>query len=652
MTQAISKRGWRALSAPTMQEIPFEKNPEAFAFGEKLLAGKIDMVICMTGVGTRMLIEVLSARFSQEKIITALSAKTIVARGPKSIKALKEFGIPVTLTIPEPNTTLEILETLDLSSKSISLDGKTVAIQEYGLPSEDLMEGLKKRKAHVIRVPVYRWALPDNLKPLEEAMDEIIRGKVQIAFFTNAMQARHVVQVAEQRGVEKEFRNAMKKVVIASVGPTCSEAVRECGFAVDFEPAHAKMGQLVSESAAQIEKLLEEKKVETVSVISRKREKETDAEKKARQESVFLKACRMEKTPYTPVWLMRQAGRYMKEYRRVRDKVSFIELCKSPELCAQVTIEACEKINADAAIIFSDILLIVQPFGLGLEYAAGEGPVISGQLTNKADVDRMPEVNPDDSLSYVYDAIRLTRQCMNPSTPLIGFSGAPFTLAAYMIEGGSSRAFIKTKKFMYDDPGAWHALMQKISRALVRYLNGQVNAGADALQLFDSWVGSLSPSEYREFVLPHSKSVIDGIVPSPQPSPASGRGSEVNFPSPSGRGQGEGVPIIHFGTGTGTFLKEMREAGGDVIGVDFHTELDQAWKQIGYDKAVQGNLDPASLLANPDYFLKSAKRILNQAEGRPGHIFNLGHGILPSTPVENVIRLIDFVHEQSQTRHA
>ncbi len=352
--------------------------------------------------------------------------------------------------------------------------------------------------------------------------------------------------------------------------------------------------------------------------------KENPDEKKIRSESVFMKACRREAVPYTPIWLMRQAGRYMKEYRDLRERVPFLELCRNKELACEVTVTACEKIKADAAIIFSDILLILEPLGLGLEYSAGDGPVISGDIQTGADVDRLREIEPETSLAYVLEAVRLTRSVLNAKTPLIGFSGAPFTLASYILEGGSSRVFLKTKRFMTTDPGAWHALMQKISRGLIRFLNAQAEAGADCLQIFDSWAGCLSPADYREFVLPHSRAVIQGIR--------------------------KGIPVIHFGTGTGLFLEDLRDAGGDVIGVDFHLPLDQAWNRIGYDKAVQGNLDPALLCSPRDYFLKKAQMILDQAAGRPGHIFNLGHGILPQTPVDNVIALIDYVHEMSSKK--
>lgn len=340
-----------------------------------------------------------------------------------------------------------------------------------------------------------------------------------------------------------------------------------------------------------------------------------------RESSPFLKACRREKTAVTPIWLMRQAGRYMKEYRAVREKVSFLDLCKNPELCAEVAVTAQERIGADAAIIFSDLLPILEPLGFGLEYSAGHGPIITGRMGSLADVERLPEADVEGALSYVFEAVRRTRKHLKPEIPLIGFAGAPFTLAAYILEGKSSRVFTKAKHFMLTQPTAWHALLEKITRALIPYINGQIRSGADAIQIFDSWVGCLTGEQFRQFVLPHSGAVIRGI--------------------------GKGVPVIHFGTGTGPFLKIFREAGGDVIGIDQKIPLGQAWDEAGHDVAIQGNLDPM-LLCGPTGELKAhVKKILDQAGGRPGHIFNLGHGIVPQTPVDNVIRLIDLVHELS-----
>ena len=334
-------------------------------------------------------------------------------------------------------------------------------------------------------------------------------------------------------------------------------------------------------------------------------------------DSPFMRACRREPVPYTPVWLMRQAGRYMAEYREVRARTTFLELCKTPSLAAEVTVTAAERLGVDAAIIFADILLILEPMGIDLEFAKGEGPVIHNPVRTGADVDRLREVDDVNSLHFVLEAIAQTRSALKPDIPLIGFSGAPFTLASYICEGGGSKNYVVTKTLMYNDSGAWHSMMSLISRALGKYLNAQIAAGAQAVQLFDSWVGCLSPEDYREFVLPHTRAVIENITP--------------------------GVPVIHFGTGTGTLLELMREAGGQVIGLDWRVQLDDGWRRVGHDVSVMGNLDPVSLFANRDYVITQAKRILDQAGGRAGHIFNLGHGILPDTPVENVEQLVALV---------
>jgi uroporphyrinogen decarboxylase len=331
-----------------------------------------------------------------------------------------------------------------------------------------------------------------------------------------------------------------------------------------------------------------------------------------------MRACRREPVPYTPIWLMRQAGRYMPEYREVRAKTSFLELCKNPALAAEVTVTAAERLGVDAAIIFADILLILEPMGIDLEFAAGEGPVIHNPVRQASDVDRLVELEDVGALEFVNEAIRQTRRELPPDIPLIGFCGAPFTLASYLIEGGASKNYVQTKRLMYNDPGAWNAMMSLIARGLAKYLNAQIDAGAQAVQLFDSWVGCLNPDDYREFVLPHTRSVIRGVK--------------------------AGVPVLHFGTGTAALLELMREAGGDVIGLDWRVRLDEGWLRLGHDVAVMGNLDPVVLFANQDVLRREAVRVLEQAGGRPGHIFNLGHGILPETPVENVIALVEFVH--------
>ena len=621
MAESIRRNGGRPVSAPSLREVPLEENLQAFAFAEKLFAGKIDMLICLTGVGTRTLLQALSTRFDLAKVLEALGRITVVARGPKPIRVLKEYAIPITLTIPEPNTWREILETLDESARGITLEGKTVAVQEYGISNAQLIDGLKERGANVLRVPVYRWDLPKDTAPLLAGIRQVIEGQVQIAVFTNAAQVYHLLRFASGEGLEKGLREGLRRVVIASVGPTTTEALLEAGLAVDFEPTHPKMGVLVTELADRAEQLVREKREGPTRPSWRTRPASAGAPG-SREEAAFLRACRRQPVPFTPVWLMRQAGRYLKEYRAIRNKVPFAELCKNPQLAAEVTVVAAERLKADAAIIFSDLLLILEPMGLALEYGAENGPEVAGKVASAQEIDRLAEVEPAESLTFVFEAVRIARSALSPQVPLIGFSGAPFTLASYLLEGGSSRSFLRTKQLMHTDPGAWKALMEKLVRALVKHLNKQIEAGADAVQIFDSWVGCLAPADYREQVLAHTQALIQGVKP--------------------------GVPVIHFGTGTAAFLKEMRQAGGDLIGVDWRVELDKAWEAVGHDVGIQGNLDPAVLLSRREVIREHVERILAQAGGRPGHIFNLGHGVLPNTPEENVLYLVETVHELSQ----
>ncbi|MBI5418436.1 uroporphyrinogen decarboxylase [Candidatus Poribacteria bacterium] len=339
--------------------------------------------------------------------------------------------------------------------------------------------------------------------------------------------------------------------------------------------------------------------------------------------NTFIKACRREKTEYTPVWLMRQAGRYMEEYRQIKTKYTFLEMCKNPEIAATVTLQPIKKIPLDAAIIFADILLPLEGMGINFNFGKNDGPVISNPVRTAQDVEKILVIEPEKDVPYLIEAIKIVRRELDGKIPLIGFSGAPFTLASYIIEGGHSKDYALTKIMMYNEPLVWHKLMDKLTSTIIKYLTAQVQAGAQALQLFDSWIGCLSEGDYREFILPYSKKIFVSL-------------KQFN------------IPTIHFGTGTSHILELLKEAGGDVIGVDWRTDLDKAWARLGNDVAVQGNLDPIVLLCKPEEIIKKAKKILDLANNRPGHIFNLGHGILQQTPVENVITLVNTVHEYSK----
>jgi uroporphyrinogen decarboxylase len=340
----------------------------------------------------------------------------------------------------------------------------------------------------------------------------------------------------------------------------------------------------------------------------------------------FLRACLRQPVDKTPVWFLRQAGRYMPEYQAVRRHHSLLQICKNPELAAEVTITAAEKLDVDAAIIFADLLLPLEGMGLDFEFLAGEGPVIHRPVRTAAAVDNL-RIDRAHELGYVAEAIRKVVAHFNDRIGIVGFCGAPFTLASYMIEGGGSRNYIFTKTMMYREPSVWQLLLEKLAAVLEEYAAQQVEAGADVIQIFDSWAGALSPTDYRDFVLPVTSRLVRRV-------------------------QALGVPVIYFGVDTAALLSAMRETGADVIGLDWRVPLDQGWATLGHAVAVQGNLDPITLFANEDLLRQRVREILEQAGGRPGHIFNLGHGIVPGTPVENVQRVVQYVREFSSGEHA
>jgi uroporphyrinogen decarboxylase len=337
--------------------------------------------------------------------------------------------------------------------------------------------------------------------------------------------------------------------------------------------------------------------------------------------SRFLRACRKLPVDATPIWFMRQAGRYMSEYRRLRRRYTILQLCRHPEAACEVTLQPVRALGVDAAILFSDILLPLYPMGVRVEFKRGEGPALAPWVRDLSEVRRLRAFYPEEDLGFVLQTIRLVRQELDGKVPLIGFVGAPFTLASYLIEGGPSKDYVHTKKLMRSEPHAWGLLMSKLAKMAADYLRAQVKAGAQAVQIFDSWVGTLSAQEYSRFVAPYSRRLLQAASKA-------------------------GVPVIHFGTGTCAFLEDFCKAGGDVIGIDWRIPLDQAWSHIG-SRAIQGNLDPAHLLLPLKPLKDSVRDVLRRAHGRPGHIFNLGHGVLPQTPVSHVRAVVDWVHELS-----
>jgi uroporphyrinogen decarboxylase len=335
---------------------------------------------------------------------------------------------------------------------------------------------------------------------------------------------------------------------------------------------------------------------------------------------LLLRAARRESVERTPIWFMRQAGRALPEYRQVREHHGLFEICQTPELCAEVTMQPVDRLGVDGAVLFADIMLPIA-FGLGvdLELVENVGPIIERPLRSEDDIARLRATPAEEAVPFVMDTIRILRRELRPGVTVIGFSGAPFTVASYLIEGRPSRDFLKTKAMMHGQPALWHALMERLSRMVLDYLLAQARAGAQVVQLFDSWVGALAPNDYRERVMPYVAPIFAGL-------------------------EAHGIPSVHFGTATAGLLTAMREAGGDVIGLDWRVELGAAWREIGFDRGVQGNLDPATMLADWPVIERAAGAILEGAERRPGHIFNLGHGVLPDTPVDHLRRLVELVH--------
>ena len=334
--------------------------------------------------------------------------------------------------------------------------------------------------------------------------------------------------------------------------------------------------------------------------------------------SAFLKACRGEKTDYTPIWLNRQAGRYMPEYHQVKGNTRSLDFFKTPHLAAKVTCDAQRILGVDAAIMFADLLPILEPMGLSLDYIPGVGPQFANPVRSHGDIDALRVDPAIDTMPYIAEVIQLIRAELPADIPLIGFGGAPFTLASYAVEGKGSRNYIHVKQMMYGDTGAWHALMTKITDSVIDYMNYQIDSGVQAVQLFDSWVGCLSPADYQEYVFSHTERLMQAI---------------------SGK-----VPVIHFGTGNPALAPLMAKAGGDVLALDWRTPLRETWDKTGV-VAVQGNMDPIILCADRASVDRKAGEVLAEVGGRPGHIFNLGHGIIPETPVDNVKALVDYVHQ-------
>ena len=626
----IERFGGVPFVSPSMREVPIDKNKEAIEFAYRVMTAEIGAVIFLTGVGFKQLIAAIEPHVDKQRFLDSLSDIPTVARGPKPVAAMREFGLQPTHRAPEPNTWREVLQTIDIH---VPISNVEVGLQEYGVTNHSLIAGLEARGAKVTTVKVYQWELPEDIQPLIDNVQAIVRGERDCLLFTSAHQAVNLLRIAQQLDCEAALRLALRSMVVASIGPTTSEMLQHLEIPIDLEPEHSKMGHLVQASAEKSPRILKAKRFTGITGLpigvsrndlSNKDKQASGATMNPYHDNPFMKACFRQESDVTPVWLMRQAGRYMAEYRAVREKVSFLELCKNPKLCAEVMVTAVEKLGVDAAIIFSDLLPILEPMGFHLEFTAGDGPVIHNPIRTPKDVDRVKALESMEPLQFVADTVTATRASLPERIPVIGFSGSPFTLASYMIEGSGSRNYVHTKTLMYSDPAAWKVLMDKLVESIALYLNSQIAAGAQCVQLFDSWAGCLSPNEYRTRILPHMHQLLESIVP--------------------------GVPVVNFATGNPMLTSLLRGDARTVVGLDWRVPLDVGWDMAGNDRAVQGNLDPTVLFSDLGTIRDQVHYVLSQAAGRPGHIFNLGHGILPGTPVDNVIALVDMVHELSDRR--
>lgn len=602
MKKLIEKYQAIPLIAPVLKEIPLTDNKKAFEVFPQISSGFFDYILFLTGIGIKTLIATLATQIPKEKIIKMLSQQKIIVRGPKPATVCNLHGIPIALKASEPNTWKEIISGIQ---NNFVIHSKKILIIEYGTSNEQLISALTELGAQIHTLSVYHWSLPDDLKPAREVIEHIIQKKADYVLFTSAIQVDHMLQIAQQMKKELPLRKGLYHSVIASIGPVTSERLSEKQIFPDIESFPNKMETLVETIATKGQKILDEKQ-----------------KKKKFQEnspSFMRVASLLKPTPIIPVWLMRQAGRYMAEYQLIRASKDFLSFCKDPDLCIEATVGAVERLGVDAAIIFSDILLILEPMGFKLHYP--EGPVIDNPVKNPDDLKYLKPVSMDESFTFLKKAIQGVKKNLPARIPLIGFCGAPFTMASYVIEGGSTKDFKKTKKFMQTYPEAWHKLMEHLTNHLAHLLLFQIKAGCEIVQIFDSWVSQLSAEEYQSFALPYTQKLFS-LIPSE-------------------------IPSIHFGSFGQNLLTEQIKGGGSIMSLHFTVDPKMALQAISQNKGIQGNLNPDLLFESPSVFLKETEKILGIFGKRKGYIFNLGHGIKPHTPVNHVIRLVDFIHEWS-----
>ncbi len=571
--------------------------------GNQLITGGIDILLFVSNWGFGHFFDVCRTSIEEQRLIDSLADVTTMVGQGILTQRFAELGIQPSVEFSESNNWRDVLVAMDGSCR---IANQIIAI-EAAADAHTLTAGLEARGAEVKKIDTVRYE--GFLNAAEQALvDGVLSGEITAIILSDHGAALRFEQIRSRHGAPFE-----RPLIVIP------RSVFQDGFRQKYDDPYV-VDSLATIQLVDLKQRLIKRQNSRIQWVDM--ENQTKQSQASWYDSPFMKAVRREPTDVTPIWMMRQAGRYMQEYREVRAKTSFLDLCKNPALCSEVMCTAVERLGVDAAIIFSDLLPILEPMGLDLEFVAGDGPVIHNPIREASDVDRVHRLESLDSLDFVMETVRQTRMDLPEDMPLIGFAGAPFTLASYMIEGGSSRNYAHAKSLMFQDAGAWDKLMGDLVHSITLYLHGQIEAGAQVVQLFDSWAGCLNVSDYRRYVLPYVQEIIAAVAPR--------------------------APVINFATGNPALLPLLAETRAAVVGVDWRVELGAAWEMIGHDRAVQGNLDPIVLLTEPTEIRRRAAEVLSQAAGRPGHIFNLGHGILPQTDVDNAIALVDAVHELSQ----
>ncbi len=592
------------------------ENQSISRFVNQLLTGQIEIVVFVTATGVNYLIEQAARHVDRQRCLDALSDITTIAGSQAAAESFRQQGIEPTITIKQATSWRDLLIAID---QKIRVSNFNVGLEESD-SIHGLSAGLEARGGRVFRLPVYPQVHPAQDSAAVNFFEQLEAATFPVMLFTSPASVARYYFLAQSFGGTRLITHLLDNHLVLAIGQESTELLQDRQIPVDYTTVSTDLTAAITEIS---ERLVEIQKQKQRIHLSLSGPATSGSDPNAPwYNSPFMKACRGEPTDITPVWLMRQAGRYMAEYRQIRDQISFLDLCANPQLCSEVMCTAVKRLGVDAAIIFSDLLPMLVPMGMDLEFAKGDGPVIHNPIRTSADIDRIKPLESNAELQFVMETVTQTRQDLPEDLPLIGFAGAPFTLASYMIEGGASRNFAHTKKLMYTDHGAWDQLMQHLAVSISVYLNGQIAAGAQCVQLFDSWVGCLGITDYKKFVHPYVKQIIASLPKS--------------------------VPVINFATGNPALLPLLADTRAAVIGVDWRVRLDDAWQTVGYDRSIQGNLDPTVLLTDRQEIKRQARFVLDQAAGRPGHIFNLGHGVLPQTPVENAIALVDAVHELSQ----